>query len=84
MNYTQFSSLTCCSCRQPTPFDQLCYQVLDKEQGSHGSRVFADCDVLMRQLIAVLLTPEELKEWEENQSERDETYATQRDKPDSP
>ena len=36
--------------RQPTPFDRICYRVVDKDQGPLGSRVFGDCDRLMKQV----------------------------------
>ena len=64
--------------RQPTPFDRICYRVVDKEQGPLGSRVFGDCDRLMKEVIMKLVEREEIKIWEDEQDIRNEQYAKQR------
>lgn len=66
------------SFRQPTPFDRLCYRVVDKNDGPLGSRVFGDCDRLMREVVKDLLSPEEISKWEEDRDTRKEMYAKQR------
>ena len=64
--------------RQPTPFDKLCYQSIDPDQGPLGSRVFGNCDVYIREIMANLLDEEDLKEWETQAEDRMEQYSTQR------
>ena len=67
--------------RQETNFDELCYQQDSVSGGPRGSRVFGDCDALMRELMGCLLTPGQLKEWEEATEERMRQYDTLRTEP---
>ena len=55
-------------CRQPTPYDSLCVD-------GPGSRIYGDCDALMREVMRHLLGEEEVQEWEEGREDRLEHYA---------
>ncbi|KAJ8319046.1 hypothetical protein KUTeg_004137 [Tegillarca granosa] len=55
--------------RQVTPYDNDC---------QHGSRVYGDCDKLMRALMNAVLTKEELQAWEAKKDERMAQYDLQR------
>jgi len=63
--------------RQTTPFDQRCYQV-DEDNVQIGSRVFGDCDTLMRKVMQRMLSAEELRSWEEGREARLVEYTKQR------
>ena len=69
--------------RQETNFDELCYQRGGGVNGGgpRGSRVFGDCDALMRELMGCLLSPHQLREWEEGRKERMKHYDTLRAEP---
>jgi len=67
--------------RQPTPMDKLCYQVTDTGRAPIGSRVFGDCDLLMKELMKCLLADEERHEWEAELPGRLKEYAQQREAP---
>jgi mono-ADP-ribosyltransferase sirtuin 6 len=70
--------------RQETNFDELCYQRGDGVNGGggpRGSRVFGDCDALMRELMCCLLPPRQLKEWEGGREGRMKHYSTLRAEP---
>lgn len=67
--------------RQETSFDELCYQRDGMKGSPRGSRVFGDCDALMRELMGCLLSPRELREWEEGREERMKHYSTLRAEP---
>ena len=69
------------SYRQPTPFDRLCYKVLDPEEGTLGSRVFIDCDVLMKLVFENLVDEDVIKDWESGQEERTRVQDAERDPP---
>jgi len=43
-----------------------------------GSRVFGDCDVLMREILSLLLTTDELREWHNGAEARSLDYSRQR------
>ena len=64
--------------RQETNFDELCYQQDGASGGPRGSRVFGDCDALMRELMGCLLTPGQLREWQEARGKRMKHYNTLR------
>ena len=67
--------------RQETNFDELCYRRDSVSGVGRGSRVFGDCDALMRQLMGCLLFPRQLREWEEGRDERMKHYNTLRTEP---
>ena len=67
-------------CRQPTLFDKICYEV-DDEGCQMGSRVYGDCDALMREIMKNVMAEDDLKEWEEGREARMEEYDKQRVKP---
>ena len=72
------SKLTYCYCdRQTTPFDHHCYQV-DLDGIQLGSRVFGDCDALMRRVMRGVMSIDELREWEEASDDRLVEYALHR------
>ncbi len=60
--------------RQPTPFDKLCYRVVDKAAGPLGSRVFCDIDTLIREILGYLLDEDQISEWEAGKEQREENY----------
>ncbi|XP_013417902.1 NAD-dependent protein deacetylase Sirt6 [Lingula anatina] len=65
--------------RQPTPMDALCYEP-DVANGSQvGSRVFGDCDHLMREVMRCILPQDALQEWEDGREDRMEEYNKQRE-----
>ena len=60
--------------RQETGFDDFCYE-RDRESGTaRGSRVFGDCDTLMKELMRCVLSESELREWEGGRDKRMEHY----------
>ena len=61
-------------CRQPTPFDRVCYS----DGSVNGSRVFSDCDDLMQKVMHQLLSADQLQEWENGREARLVEYAKQR------
>nr|XP_022316150.1 NAD-dependent protein deacetylase Sirt6-like [Crassostrea virginica]XP_022316151.1 NAD-dependent protein deacetylase Sirt6-like [Crassostrea virginica] len=63
--------------RQVTDYDQTCLK-LDEKGETLGSRVFGDCDKLMREVMRRILPEEERVKWEEDRSVRMLTYDTQR------
>ena len=46
-----------------------------------GSRVYGDCDALMREIMKNVMAEDDLKEWEEGREARMEEYDKQRVKP---
>ncbi|KAK3691447.1 hypothetical protein RRG08_036247 [Elysia crispata] len=66
--------------RQTTPHDEDC-----KVEGPHGhalgSRVFGDCDVLMKSVMACVLKPDELRVWEDGRQARMKQYGQKRSAP---
>ncbi|GFN75450.1 NAD-dependent deacetylase sirtuin-6 [Plakobranchus ocellatus] len=46
-----------------------------------GSRVFGDCDILMKQVMSQLLTPEELQSWQGERQSRLVEYKLKREQP---
>ena len=67
--------------RQPTPFDKICYDRVNGQQEQLGSRVYGDCDHLMKEIMKHMLDEEELQEWEEGRTERMDEYTKQRRSP---
>ena len=68
--------------RQETNFDELCSKQDGVSGGGpRGSRVFGDCDALMKELMRSLLSPGQLKEWEEGWEERMKHYDSLRTEP---
>lgn len=63
--------------RQGTPYDSYCYEK-DDASNRVGSRVFGDCDKLMRAVMSEILGEAELKTWEEGRAERMKEYDKQR------
>ncbi|GFN87655.1 NAD-dependent deacetylase sirtuin-6 [Plakobranchus ocellatus] len=63
--------------RQTTPYDILCLLKGPDDQPV-GSRVFGDCDILMKQVMSELLTPEELQSWEGGRKDRLVEYGLKR------
>lgn len=63
--------------RQTTPFDPLCYAV-DSDGCQLGSRVFGDCDALMRRVMHIMLSPDEIHDWELAVDDRLLDYSKQR------
>lgn len=64
-------------CRQVTDYDQTCLE-LDDNGVPLGSRVFGDCDKMMRELMRCVLPGDELKKWEQDREVRMLAYDTQR------
>ena len=56
--------------RQTTEFDDICYEKDVVSGRPRGSRVFGDCDALMRELMRCLLSESELRAWEEGREKR--------------
>lgn len=63
--------------RQITDYDQTCLE-LDDNGVPLGSRVFGDCDKMMRELMRSVLPGDELKKWEQDREVRMLAYDTQR------
>ncbi|XP_062612968.1 NAD-dependent protein deacetylase Sirt6-like, partial [Saccostrea cucullata] len=63
--------------RQATDYDKTCSELDDKEVPL-GSRVFGDCDKLMRKVMRYVLPKEELAKWEQDRDVRMLTYDTKR------
>ena len=60
--------------RQTTEFDEICYERDTLGGESRGSRVFGDCDTLMKEVMGCLLAERELREWEGGRKERMKHY----------
>ncbi|XP_061182508.1 NAD-dependent protein deacylase sirtuin-6-like [Saccostrea echinata] len=63
--------------RQVTDYDDTCLE-LDDKGVPLGSRVFGDCDKLMREVMRCVLPKEELTKWEQERDVRMLTYDTKR------
>lgn len=64
--------------RQATEFDELCHK-RDAVSGEvRGSRVFGDCDLLMKEMMNCLLSEAELRAWENGRVERMKLYNSKR------
>jgi hypothetical protein len=67
------------SFRQETDMDRICLKKSSREDETPlGSRVFGDCDLLMRKIMKNLLSATELKEWEEGHENRLQDYDRKR------
>jgi len=64
-------------CRQPTPFDYVCYSV-SGDGRAVGSRVYRNCDELMQKVMCRLLSADQLQEWENGRPARLTEYTKQR------
>jgi hypothetical protein len=51
---------------------------MDKTDKPLGSRVFGDCDLLMKKIMSNLLSPLDLKEWENGREMRMKEYDSKR------
>ena len=60
--------------RQETCFDGFCYERDRESSTARGSRVFGDCDTLMRELMRCVLSESELREWESGREKRMKHY----------
>ena len=65
--------------RQKTDMDKVCLKQNGTTGEPVGSRVYCDCDVLMKKVMAHLLPAEQLQEWEGQGEDRMIQYDTQRD-----
>ena len=63
--------------RQTTPYDDEC-SVLGPDGCNLGSRVFGDCDRLMKEVMLQILGETNLKRWEEGREERMVGYGMKR------
>ena len=61
-----------------TPFDRLCYATLEPGGDQLGSRVYFDCDGLMKQIMRDIVEEETLQEWTDGHQQRMEAYSKQR------
>lgn len=59
--------------RQPTPYDDYCNQI-DEHGAQIGSRVYGDCDRLMKLVMRFILGEDHIKEWEEGRDQRIALY----------
>ncbi|XP_013397093.1 NAD-dependent protein deacetylase sirtuin-6 [Lingula anatina] len=65
--------------RQPTDFDPMCYKINSETKSQVGSRVFGDCDHLMREVMRCILPQDALQEWEDGREDRMKEYNKQRE-----
>ncbi|XP_059141160.1 NAD-dependent protein deacylase sirtuin-6-like [Physella acuta] len=63
--------------RQVTPYDDECYKV-GRDMKQLGSRVFGDCDFLMREVMKHIMPSAELQQWEKDRAERLKIYDSKR------
>lgn len=63
--------------RQSTPYDEYCSEK-DTDGNCVGSRLFGDCDKLMKAVMAEILEDKDLKSWEEARAERMKEYDKRR------
>ena len=63
---------------QKTAFDDVCLEQDPQTKEPHGSRVFGDCDLLMRQVMRCLMPADELTKWETDRMKRMKIYDKQR------
>ncbi|XP_076074766.1 NAD-dependent protein deacetylase-like [Mytilus galloprovincialis] len=59
--------------RQSTPYDDYCNQI-DEHGAQIGSRVYGDCDRLMKLVMRFILGEDHIKEWEEGRDQRIALY----------
>ncbi|RUS90698.1 hypothetical protein EGW08_001502 [Elysia chlorotica] len=70
------SRLMICN-RQTTPYDAVC-KLIGPDDEPMGYRLFGDCDILMRNVMRFVLSPEELCVWEDGRQARMAEYAMKR------
>ncbi|OWF49786.1 NAD-dependent protein deacetylase SRT1-like [Mizuhopecten yessoensis] len=63
--------------RQVTDFDVKCFE-LDSSGNQLGSRVFSDCDALIREVMKCLMGPDDHELWEDGRADRMKNYDSQR------
>lgn len=63
--------------RQGTPYDDYCCGV-DEKGAQLGSRVFGDCDKLMKEVMLALFGGDLVQEWEDGRETRMKTYDKRR------
>ncbi|XP_060065367.1 NAD-dependent protein deacylase sirtuin-6-like [Ylistrum balloti] len=63
--------------RQVTAYDVKCFEI-DNSGNQLGSRVFGDCDDLMREVMRCLMDPDEHQLWEDGRADRMKTYDSNR------
>ncbi len=64
--------------RQKTHLDTECLRKDRATNEPTGSRVFGDCDNLMREVMKCILSQDALQEWEAGREERMKSYDSQR------
>lgn len=70
MNYSVWFVITH---RQPTQYDEISQQVT-ADGTMIGSRVYGDCDHMMREVMRCILPEDELQEWEDGRDDRMKKY----------
>ena len=63
--------------RQGTPYDEYC-TLRDETGAALGSRVFGDCDILMREVMLALFGEEFVQDWEDGREKRMKDYNKRR------
>ncbi len=66
--------------RQKTYMDGQCGTMDDTGKGPLGSRVWGDCDLLMRNVMKCILSQDALQQWEGDHSKRQRLYDSKRTK----
>ncbi|KAK3091280.1 hypothetical protein FSP39_018569 [Pinctada imbricata] len=64
--------------RQVTPFDEYCLSMDKNGRETLGSRVYGDCDILMREVMKRMMTNVQLIEWEKARDVRMGQYNAKR------
>ena len=68
----------CALYRQKTALDDICLEMDSEMKQPRGSRVFGDCDLLMREVMRYLLSADELTTWDNEKMKRMAQYDKQR------
>ena len=66
-------------CRQKTHLDKECTRIDKRTKEQIGSRVFGDCDLMMREVMKHILSERDLKGWENGRTDRMKVYDRKRD-----
>lgn len=78
-NVTFYSIVkVCVICRQKTDMDKWCVKKKGESAPPVGSRLYCDCDILMKKVMQHILPADKLKEWEDNRPERMKEYDLKR------
>ena len=64
--------------RQKTALDDVCLEKDPETNEPYGSRVFGDCDLLMREVMKCIMPADELMKWESDRASRMKKYDKQR------